>query len=236
MSDKAAELTAQLRGGGSLATSRRRKLVLCGLLALMGCVLAVVGGEEDSVYVGLGALVALTGVVSFVAVVLGWQSARRTWLAREGVVFETASVRYHLPWDSISEVKLVGRSALARVQLSVRDIAEVLQTVRRKQRGGKLKAQARIRRTFEGRSATSSSWGSRSASTRRRCTRCSRGTSRTRAGARSSCRCLSPRTCPREIRRRMAPRVNLAPTGRKRDLHGRSGAWAADLGGAGKAC
>ncbi len=149
MSDKAAELTAQLRGGGSLATSRRRKLVLCGLLALMGCVLAVVGGEEDSVYVGLGALVALTGVVSFVAVVLGWQSARRTWLAREGVVFETASVRYHLPWDSISEVKLVGRSALARVQLSVRDIAEVLQTVRRKQRGGKLKAQARIRRTFE---------------------------------------------------------------------------------------
>ena len=147
MSD-ATELAAQLRAGGSLATSRRRKLVLCGLLAFMGCVLAVVG-SDDAVYVGLGALVAVTGVVTFVVVMLGWQSARRTWLAREGVVFETASVRYHLPWDSISEVKLVGASALARVQLSVRDIEEVLRTVRRKQRGGKLKAQARIRRMFE---------------------------------------------------------------------------------------
>lgn len=147
MSD-ATELAAQLRAGGSLATSRRRKLVLCGLLAFMGCVLAIVG-SDDPVYVGLGALVAVTGAVTFVVVMLGWQSARRTWLAREGVVFETASVRYHLAWDSISEVKLVGRSALARVQLSVRDIGEVLQTVRRKQRGGKLKAQARIRRMFE---------------------------------------------------------------------------------------
>lgn len=148
MSVGTTELAAQLRAGGSLATSRRRKLVLCGLLALMGCALAVVGGE-DPVYVGLGALVAVTGAVTFVVVLLGWQSARRTWLAREGVVFETASVRYHLAWDSISEVKLVGRSALARVQLTVRDIEEVLQTVRRKRRGGKFKAQARIRRMFE---------------------------------------------------------------------------------------
>jgi len=148
MSDRDAEQAARLRGGQPLMTSRRRKLVLCVLLAVMGCVLAVVGGD-DSVYVGLGALVAALGVVTALAVMLGWQSARRTWLAREGVVFETASVRYHLPWDSISEVKLVGVSALARVQLTVRDIEEVLQTVRRKQRGGKHKAQARIRRSFE---------------------------------------------------------------------------------------
>lgn len=139
------ELARRLRDGESLTPTRGRKLVLSVLLAVMGCVLTVVA-EGDPVFVAMGAVVAVGGVVLTAAVALGWQASRRTWLAREGIVFETASSRYHVPWDAIKSMKLVGRSALTRVQIVVRDVEEVVATVRRKRRGGRHQAQARVRR------------------------------------------------------------------------------------------
>jgi hypothetical protein len=138
-------LARRLQDGGSLVPTRGRKLVLCVLLAILGCVLAVLAGD-DPVLTTLGAVVAVLGVVVTVLVMFGWQADRRTWLAREGIVFETASSRYHVPWGAIKAVTLVGRSALTRVQIVVRDIEEVVATVRRKRRGGRHQTQARVRR------------------------------------------------------------------------------------------
>lgn len=146
MSDAEA-LARQLRDGRLLTPTRRTKLVVCALLAAAGCLLMVVAAD-DPVWFVFGAIAAATGAVFTALVGLGWSAERRIWLAREGVVFETAQVRHHVPWDAISGVKLVGVSALARVQLTVRDVEEVAATVRRKRRGGRLRAQARIRRTY----------------------------------------------------------------------------------------
>jgi hypothetical protein len=43
-------------------------------------------------------------------------------------------------------VQRVGRSLLSRVQVTLRDVEAVVATIRRKRRGGKLRAEARVRR------------------------------------------------------------------------------------------
>jgi hypothetical protein len=138
------ELTTLLRNGGALAPTRGRKVGLGGVLSLLGVLLMLVG--DDPVLWVFGAVVAVGGVVIAALFAFGWQTERRTWLAREGIVFETAKIRYHVPWTAITTVKLAGASALARVQVTVRDVEEVALTVRRKSRGGRHAAQNGVRR------------------------------------------------------------------------------------------
>jgi hypothetical protein len=147
MSDGQTALAIRLRDGGELRPPRGRMLGLCGAMAVLGLLLTVLAEGELGLVV-FGAVVAVAGAVMTLMFALGWQVPRWNWLAREGLVFETATTRYHVPWDAISKITLVRASVLSRVQLTVRDVEEVVQTVRRKRRGGKHKAQARLRRSL----------------------------------------------------------------------------------------
>lgn len=146
MSEAPTALAIRLRDG-ELRPPRGRMLGLCGALAVLGALLTVLA-EGDAALVVFGAVVSVVGVVMTLLFALGWQVPRWTWLAREGVVFETATTRYHVPWDAISQISLAGAWVLSRVQLTVRDVEEVVQTVRRKRRGGKHGAMARVRRSL----------------------------------------------------------------------------------------
>lgn len=139
------ELRAQLRAGRSLAPSRGRMVGLCGVLGVLGVLLAALGGD-DPVLLGLAGLVVAFAAASLVLFATGWTGRRAVWLAREGVVFERPAFRYHVPWDEIADMTVAGRSLLARVQVTLRDVEAVVATVARKRRGGKLRAQARLRR------------------------------------------------------------------------------------------
>lgn len=139
------DLADQLRGGRSLAPSRGRMMALCGLLVVLGALLTALGAD-DLVLVVFGGVVVGFGALMFGLFALGWTVRRAVWLAREGVVFERPAYGYHVPWDDIAAVTRVGRSLLARVQVTLRDVEAVVATVRIKRRGGRLKAQARVRR------------------------------------------------------------------------------------------
>lgn len=102
--DLSGDITVQVAGGAPIRESRARALLIGGVIAALGIVMTVFGGQMGTVLRVIGAGIAVFGVVVLIGVAAGWFAAGSITFEGRGLTIAMRKWTYRVPWDNIATI------------------------------------------------------------------------------------------------------------------------------------
>ncbi len=142
------DLLARLQAGDALVPLRGRKFGAAATILGLGLALLATGSGLGPQFMAISGVMAFGGAGLLVALLLGWQAGHATRFTREGLLMDTSTSRYLVPWTTITAANLaeLNSSAVVRLRLGDPDAVAAKLTAKR---GRTVVQRARLTRSFK---------------------------------------------------------------------------------------